>query len=307
MNQFNQIKPHQRARPKADRGFWLRTTNYYFFVIAVCIASFFLGWAILDDLGERSPWIGAGLISSSVLAFAVLLREFVIKMHRRRQVAEQARLDKTLLAVASQRNEKKESKLTAEQNKEWIAFIVTRSNAARVLGRVGEAHREVFEICDEYLRSVRTEITMVSPGSPRIGAFKRGIDRIASIHRFHMLKWAEIESRQAVLEAKSLVNIGERFRLMTNAESALSFALSFYPDDSDLIASHTALSGLMDRFDGDVTSGGEEAFDQAAPHGTDIQTTILAYDIEELRQAEFIFDDIDDTEQPENEDPSDTR
>lgn len=307
MNQFNRIKPHQRARSRADRGFWLRTTNYYFFAIAVCIASFFLAWAILDDLGERSPWIGAGLISSSVLAFAVLLREFVIRLHRRRQVAEQARLDKTLLAVASQRNEKKESKLTAEQNKEWIAFIVTRSNAARVLGRVGEAHREVFEICDEYLRSVRTEITLVSPGSPRIGAFKRGIDRIASIHRFHMLKWAEIESRQAVLDAKNRVNIGERFRLMANAESALSFALSFYPEDPDLVTSHAALSRLIDQFDGDLAAEEENAFDQAEPIGIEIQTTIFTDEGEELKQAEFIFEDIDDAEQPENEDPLDAR
>lgn len=307
MNQFNRIKPHQCARPNADRGFWLRTTNYYFFAIAVCIASFFLGWAILDDLGERSPWIGAGLISSSVLAFAVLLREFVIRMHRRRQVAEQARLDKTLAAVASQRHDDKSRKVSAEQNRQWIAFIVARSDAARVLGRVAEAHREVFELCDEYLRSIRNEISLVAPGSPRIGAFKRGIGRVSVIHRFHMLKWAEIESRQAVLDAKNRVNIGERFRLMANAESALSFALSFYPEDPDLVTSHAALSRLIDQFDGDVTSGGEESFDQAASYGTDIQATILDYDSEELRQAEFIVDDIDDAEQHENEDPSDTR
>jgi hypothetical protein len=121
-----------------------------------------------------------------------------------------------------------------------------------------------------------------------------------------MLKWAEIESRQAVSDAKNRVNIGERFRLMANAESALSFALSFYPEDSDLVASHAALSRMIDQFDGDLTSG-EEAFDHAESLGMDIQSTILTDDSEGLRQAEFIFDDIDDAEQPENKDPSDAR
>src|SRR3982751_1240487 len=82
-----------RRRPP----FWLSALNYYILVIAIAAALFFVLWGLLHDGGEEVPWVGAGLAASIVIAGAVFVREFILRISHGRQIAEQRRLDVALL------------------------------------------------------------------------------------------------------------------------------------------------------------------------------------------------------------------
>jgi hypothetical protein len=123
--------------------------------------------------------------------------------------------------------------------------IARKSEAAKILGRFAEGHREVFELCTEYLAAVTRELPNVGAGSPRIAALKRGSGVAQGYHYFHMLQWAEIEARALTQEASKRDKIATKLESAQAALGVVEFALESYPQEHALLDSQRLLLELV--------------------------------------------------------------
>ena len=231
-----------RASNKHRRPFWLPASSYYILASAIAIAFFFFLWGILHEGGEDMPWIPAGIGASILLIAAAVLREMVLKRARYKFLSAQQRLDDNLDKVAPQVNANSDAKkLSVQQNTEIIKAIQKKSEAAKVLSKLSEGHLEVFEMCREYLAVNKSQLKTVGRGSPRLTALLRGREIIGDLQHFHLLAWAELESRLFTREAKNRATITEKLEMSQKALTVLDFALQFYPNEPQLIESDEAL------------------------------------------------------------------
>lgn len=240
---MRRVPPTIKNNPaKYRRPFWLPASNYYILSAAAAIAFFFLVWGILHDGDEHAPWIPAGIGASLILIGAVFLREIVLRKARNRYLLVQKQLDHTLdSATLHAKQNAAEKKLTLEKNSEIIRQIQKKSEAARILMKLSDGHQEVYELCGEYLKINKRELQTVGAGSPRLAALRRGRETVKEIHKFHLLAWAEIESRHLTQEAKISATMAEKTETAQKALNVLETALQFYPNERRLIESEAAV------------------------------------------------------------------
>jgi hypothetical protein len=230
------------ARPP----YWLPGQGYYVLASAVSLAVFFVLWGVLHDGADRTPWITAGLAASIVLGGAVVFREIVLRAARDRFYHEQRRLERNLRVLAAAKPHPHRDKLTLEQNKAALQLIAQRSDAAKVLPRIASAHRDVCDICEEYLRNIEREMPRVSPGSPRLAAFQRGIKAARGYHKYHLTRWAEIEVHAYTLDARSRVKISDRLEAARRAAGVIDQALIAYPSESKFLESMSVIGEIIE-------------------------------------------------------------
>ncbi len=231
-----------RDSNKYRRPFWLPASNYYILTTAAAIAFFFFLWGILHEGGEDTPLITAGIGASILLIGALVLREIILRRARNNFLSAQKRLDNNLKKVAPQLSANSiAKKLTVQQNAEIIKDIQKKSEAAKVLGKLSEGHLEVFEMCSEYLAVNKNQLETVGLGSPRLAALRRGREIVQDLHHFHLLAWAELESRLFTQDAKNRAIISEKLEMSQKALTVLDFALQFYPNETRLLESDKAL------------------------------------------------------------------
>jgi hypothetical protein len=227
------------------RPFWLPASNYYILAASVAIAFFFLVWGILNDGRDETPWIPAGIGAAIILSLAVIVREIVLRGRRNRFLISQRQIDQSVRGIAQRAQERDPAKLTLERNAAILREISRKSEAAKVLARFAEGHRDVFELCEEYLGVVRKELPRVAPGSPRLVALLRGTEVAGKYHYYHMLQWAEIESRTLTKDAGKRDKISEKLDSAQSALGVVEFALQSYPEDPALQDSQKVLVELV--------------------------------------------------------------
>lgn len=238
------MKPMRSARKRNSRPLWLPAADYYFLCAALAIGLFFLVWAILTDANEPSPWLPAGLAASALGIGAVVLREIILR-RKRRQIAEAARLlDQSILTVKAHKSSSPAG-LTLEQNAALLAEIKRKSDAAKVLARISASHREVFELCEAYLKAAEAELPRIRPGSPRVSAIRRGTDYAARLHHYHMLKWAELEAREITQNASVLDTPAAKLSETKKALQVIQIALDSYPVDAALLESQRVVQDAV--------------------------------------------------------------
>ena len=234
------------AYPKNDRRiaaaivrrpFWLPASNYYVLAAAFAIGFFFVAWGVLHDAGGETPWVTAGVGASIVLAGAVILRVAVMRRARDRY----SKIGPTLAQKHSPRFPDRRNKLTLEQNAAILGELKQKSNAANILGKFSAGHREVFELCGEYIERTDREIATIGAGSPRFGALLKGRKMASGIHRNHMLQWAEIEARRLTTDANNNSEFVDKIKAVKDAAGVVEFALSTYPAERSLIESRDVL------------------------------------------------------------------
>jgi hypothetical protein len=225
--------------------FWLPASTYYFLASAIAIGVFFLTWAILLDAQEESPWIAAGLIASGILICSGAFRELILKGFRKRALIEQQKLDLAILSVPLPRVPTNPDKLTLERNAAFLNEIQRKSEAAKVLSSIPASHREVFELCEEYLGIVDKELPKVGIGSPRLRPLTKGREYAARFHRYHMLRWAEGEARNFAQVATTEFDPARKLERATEVLSTLELASLHYPDESKLKDSESAIKEMI--------------------------------------------------------------
>ena len=233
-------------RRTGPRPFWLPASNYYVLAVAVAAAFFFLMWGILHDSGEETPWITSGVGASLLLFGTVILREFILRRARSRFLRQQKRLNDTVFDAYSRLGDNRyRSKLSLETNAAILNGIRQKSQAAQILNKFSAGHREVFELCSGYLERNDVELKTVSASSPRFGALLKGRATAAELHRFHMLKWAEIESRSMTNDATGRVHTTEKIEAAQNALNVIEIALASYPSETSLRESQELLGEML--------------------------------------------------------------
>ena len=237
---------NNRAIQRNNRPFWLPAVSYYFLTVAIGIIVFFLVWGILNEGGEDTPWIPAGVLSSLVLIGSVFLREVFLRKARNQHMIAQRQLDYTLSQIPeSAKISKKQKKFTLQQNSYMLNQIQEKSEAAKVLKRLSDGHLEVFEICNEYLKVTHKELKRTDLNSPRFPAFRKGRKLVKKMHKYHLLTWAEVESTKYTLEAKNKITFVEKVETANKAKTVLDSALNYYPHDSNLKDSIEAVAEFI--------------------------------------------------------------
>lgn len=228
------------------RPFWLPASNYYILAGAIGLALFFLSWGILHDGGDETPWITAGIGFSIFMVGAVVLRELILRRNRNRYLAQQREFDRHIAdAVTRIGDGHRSDKLTIERNDRIISDIKRKSEAAKVLNKFADAHREVFELCDQYLEINDRESRLIRTGSPRVRALRKGRESVSRFHRFHLLQWAQIETRNMTHEVPGLVETGDKVSALQNALGVIDSALEYYPAERSLVESRLVLSEML--------------------------------------------------------------
>lgn len=237
--------PHSPRHLKRKKPIGLPASTYYFLASALAIGAFFLVWAVLHDAGERSPWIPAGLVASGLLICAGAIRELAVRAVRRRIAIEQRKMDLALLSAPLPRVAVNPDKLTLERNAAFLNEIQRKSDAAKVLSSIPASHREVFELCEEYIGNVDRELPTVGIGSPRLRPLTKGKEYAVRFHRYHMLKWAEGEARSFAHSAMAEFDPNRKLERASEVLAALETASVHYPDESKLRESESAVRELI--------------------------------------------------------------
>ncbi|MFT3745042.1 MAG: hypothetical protein QM785_12205 [Pyrinomonadaceae bacterium] len=230
------------------RPFWLPASNYYVLSVAVSTAFFFLVWGILHDSGEETPWVTAGISASLLLCVAVILREVILRRARNRFLRQQRMMENRVRSahLRSQINSPSQSsKLTVEQNAILIKEIEQKAEAARLLGRFAASHRDVFELCGEYIALTENELKTINANSPRLAPLLKGRSVAADYHRFHLLKWAEIETKSLSADAQNRPDADARVEAAQKALSVIETSLGYYPQEKSLLESRIVLQEMI--------------------------------------------------------------
>jgi len=231
---------------RARRPFWLPAANYYVLAVAMVAAVFFVLWGALTEVSVDMPWVIAGVIASMLLAGAVILRETVLRRQYNRFLRAQREAGRGPIGRTSTLRESRASgKLSLEQNEAILAEIRQKSDAAKVLSKFSAGHREVFEICSEYISRNERELSRVNAGSPRLAPLLKSRARIADLQRFHLLQWAEIEARTLAAEAGNRTDPAEQIEAAQSALGVIESALATYPAEPSLIESRELLQDLV--------------------------------------------------------------
>ncbi len=245
-NQAYKTNRLNRNSYKYHRPFWLPASNYYILTAAVSIAFFFMVWGIFHEANEETPLVLAGIGASVILGGAVFLREVVLRKARHNFLSAQRKLDENINRISLKTNVGvNSSKLTLERNTAILKEIARKSEAAKVLGKLSDGHLEVFELCNDYLNLSENELKTVGVGSPRLAALRRGREKISQLHYFHLLQWAEIETRTLTREAKNSIKIADKLETTQKALSVIDSALQYYPNELHLNESKEAIGEFI--------------------------------------------------------------
>ena len=248
---------HAKHRSGADVP-----SAFIYYTISLALASgFFLAVrSVLFESAADSPQATALVGSCILLIGSVVLREYFL-----RGVEREARSDRHGLSEEMHPGENAAlAKLSIERNRSLLGEIKRRSDAANVLSKVSAAHKEVFEACAEYLTLIESELQRMKPGSPRLEPFLKGRVRAAEAHRFHMLRWAELEATDLTLRAQGERSFDARADAVGNAIWVVDTAIEAYPAEQALIESRAVLIELKVSID--VGTLVEQA-DRAAENG----------------------------------------
>jgi len=152
------------------------------------------------------------------------------------------------------------AKLSIEQNGALLTEIKKRSDAANLLSKIAAAHKEVFEVCAEYLRVIEGELSRMNAGSPRLEPFLKGRTRASEAHKFHMLRWAELEATELALRAQGDKPLENRLEDATRALWVLETAIKAYPSEQALVESRKVLGEMKVSFEVEaLVAAGEKA------------------------------------------------
>ena len=150
--------------------------------VALSAALFFIVWGILNDSLVEAPHITSGISASIFLFGAIVLREIILRRARNRLIQEQRRLDRNFATPSVSAGNSR--KLTIERNAAILDDIKRKSEAARVLGKFSAGHREVYELCGDYILQNDSELKSVNASSPRLSPLLKGRTLANELHRF---------------------------------------------------------------------------------------------------------------------------
>jgi hypothetical protein len=236
----HEMRPYRKSG--SARSYWLNASNFYVLSVAIAMAVFVLMMGLMRDERDEA-YIPAGVAASAVLVLAVIVRRAILNKSQMRAYATR-QLEHNLNLIRRSTSDP-ESKLTIEKNASILRELKRKSDAANVLARYPDGHREVFELCGQYLEINARELPTVNPGSPRIAALRKGRAIAEDFHRRHMLKWVEIETKALLEKARTSNRTSEKISLAGDALAIIESATAKYPADDLLLESASAIAEFV--------------------------------------------------------------
>lgn len=221
------------ARPPSTSGFMTAAA-------AASAALFFVLWWMLQ--GEENPWAPAGLAASVVMLVAASARILLVRRRRRHLVRSQTNRDSH--GHSARRASGKDMQSTSLHS---AALRALQKHSAAADGKElpPQAHREIFDLCTDYLNSA--EHALLSPSLPVEGrlALRAGVERARNLQRHHLLTWARSSARALTHEAQQRVRLFEKLETANRALECIDSALKVYPDEQELKVSALAVREFM--------------------------------------------------------------
>jgi tetratricopeptide (TPR) repeat protein len=205
---------------------------------AAATALFFVLWWMLQ--AEESPWVPAGLAASVVMLVAAFARLLVA-----RRVRNQHRhLNHESHNFGARRPTLTQVMHSTSRHAAALRALQRQSAAADEKDSA-DTHRDLYELCSEYLRGA--DKALQSPGLQADGrvALRAGQERVRELQRHHMLTWARSSARSLTHEAQQRVRLYEKVETANRALDCIDQALRVYPDDQDLRTSAQAVQEFI--------------------------------------------------------------
>jgi tetratricopeptide (TPR) repeat protein len=187
--------------------------------------------------GEENPWVPAGFAASVVMLVAASAR-IVVMRRRTRYVQEQGLRDGT-----GHSTRRPSGKVMQSTSLHSAALRALQKQSADADSRdlPPQAHREIFDLCTDYLSSVEQALL-----SPRLSAegrlsLRAGQARVRTLQRHHLLTWARGSARALTHEAQQRVRLYEKVETANRALEYIDSALKVYPDEEELRVSAQAV------------------------------------------------------------------
>ena len=212
-------------------------SGYMTAAAAASAALFFVLWWILQ--GEETPWVPAGLAASVVMLVAASARVVVMRRARSRYVREQDRHElygRSANPRSGQTNPRSTSLHSAA-----LRALQKQSAAADANDSPPETHRELYDLCTDYLTSA--EQAWRSPGLSPEGrlALRTGQERVRTLQRHHLLTWARGSALTFTHEAQQRARLYEKIEIANRALDCIDSALKLYPEEEELNRSARAV------------------------------------------------------------------
>lgn len=222
-------RPHGPVRSPSVSGFMTAAA-------AASAVLFFVLWWILQ--GEETPWVPAGLAASIVMLVAVLARLVTARRARPRRQSQHHDRHST---PSSSGNVMQSTSLHAA----GLRALQKQSAAADARDLPPQAHRDLYELCTDYLRGA--EQVLLSPSlSPKARlALRAGKERVRTLQRHHLLTWARGAALAHTHEAQQRVRLYEKVETANRALECIDSALKIYPDEEELKVSARAVRDFI--------------------------------------------------------------
>jgi hypothetical protein len=214
------------------------SAGYLAGAFVAALALFFGLWWMLISGGDEAPWIPAGLAASVVLLVALSAREVVMRRAWTRYLLEQGG-DPSLRSSGEHKRSSSGKSRTSSVSA--AARIVQKRSEEADAGTDAEAHFEVFQLCQEYLLTAEEAIKSNNYPSDKRMAVKAGQERVRTLQKHHLLKWARNSSRALTYEAQQRSRTSDKIEAANRALHCLESAQQFYPEEADLNQSSVAI------------------------------------------------------------------
>lgn len=205
---------------------------------AASAALFFVLWWMLQ--GEENPWIPAGLAASVVMLVAASAWLAVVRRSRVRHVRDSGEWRGHPRPRSSGNAIPSTSRHSAA-----LRALHKQSMAADAREVSPQAHRELYDLCSDYLSG--TDQALQAPSLPtetRL-ALRAGQERVRTLQRHHLLTWARGSARSLTHEAQRRVRLYEKVETANRALECIDTALRVYPDEEELRISARAVRDFI--------------------------------------------------------------
>lgn len=202
---------------------------------AASAALFFVLWWTLQ--GEENPWVPAGLAASVVMLGAASARILVMRRRARLMRPQNGRDWRD----HSMRRPSGKVMQSTSLHSAALRALQKQSADANARELPPPAHREIFDLCTDYLNGA--EQALLSPSLPAEGrlALRLGLERVRILQRHHLLTWARGSARALTHEAQQRVRLHEKVETANRALECIDSALKVYPDEEELKVSARAV------------------------------------------------------------------
>jgi len=203
---------------------------------AAAAALFFVLWWMLQ--AEESPWVPAGLAASVVMLVAAFARLLVARRAVRNR--DRQAMHNSYRRTAPYRAAFTQVMHSTSRHAEALRAL-QRQSAAVDARDSPETHRELYELCNEYLTGAEVALqSLALPADGRV-ALRAGQERVREMQKHHLVTWARNSARSLTHEAQQRSRLYEKVENANRALDCIDQALKVYPDDDELRTSARAV------------------------------------------------------------------